>query len=272
MKPAAFRYHRPTTPAEAWEALAADPGAKVLAGGQSLVPLLSMRLAAPSALVDINGIRGLDAIEITDEGVRVGALVRHADLLASPAAREAQPLLALALSHVAHATIRNRGTCVGSIAHADPSAELPAVLALLGGSLTAGSARGTRVIPAADLFIGPLETTLDHDELALAVTFPALPAGAGVAYDEIARRHGDYAMAGVAALVAPDGTVTASYVSCSEVPTVVDLTGVPDDELGAVALRHLDPVEDIHATADYRAHLVEVLTRRVVSEARKARA
>ena len=277
MKPAPFRYHRPATPAEAWEILATEQGAKVLAGGQSLVPLLSMRLASPPALVDINHLHadgpgaGLDAIEVRPEGVYVGALVRHADLLASPQARAAQPLLAQALAHVAHPTIRNRGTSVGSLVHADSAAELPAVLALLGGSLEVGSVRGTRTVPASELFVGPLESSLAPDELALRALFPALPDGAGVAFDEIARRHGDYAMCGVAALVQGE-TVRAAYLSVSDVPTVVDLTGVPDDELGEVALKHLDPADDIHATAAYRAQLVRVLTAKVVREAsRRAR-
>jgi 2-furoyl-CoA dehydrogenase FAD binding subunit len=267
VKPAPFRYHRPATPAEAWETLAADPGAKVLAGGQSLVPLLSMRLASPPALVDINAVAGLDAVEIRDDGVYVGALVRHADLLASPEAGKVQPLLAQALAHVAHPTIRNRGTSVGSLVHADSAAELPAVLALLGGSVVVGSVRGTRTVPAADLFVGPLESSLRPDELALGALFPGLPDGAGVAFDEVARRHGDYALCGVAALVQGE-TVRASYLSVSDVPTVVDLTGVPEEELGDVALRHLDPMGDIHATAGYRAQLVRVLTKKVVRQAR----
>ena len=271
MKPAPFRYHRPATPAEAWETLAAEAGAKVLAGGQSLVPLLSMRLASPPALVDINAVAGLDAIEVRDDGVYVGALVRHADLLASAEAHKVQPLLAQALTHVAHPTIRNRGTSVGSLVHADSAAELPAVLALLGGSLDVGSVRGTRTVPAEELFVGPLESSLAPDELALGALFPALPDGAGVAFGEIARRHGDYALAGVAALFDAGG-VRASYLSVSDVPTVVDLTGVPDEELGEAALEHLDPIGDIHGTADYRAQLVRVLTRKVVREAKEAAA
>jgi carbon-monoxide dehydrogenase medium subunit len=276
VKPAPFRYYRPATPAEAWETLAAEerqgPGAKVLAGGQSLVPLLSMRLASPPALVDINAVAGLDAIEVRDAagpGVYVGALVRHADLLASPVARGAQPLLAEALAHVAHPTIRNRGTSVGSLVHADSAAELPAVLALLGGSLEVGSVRGIRTVGAEELFVGPLESSLAPDELALGAFFPALPDGAGVAFAEVARRHGDYALCGVAALVRGE-SVRVSYLSVSDVPTVVDLSGVPEAELGTAALEHLDPIGDIHGTADYRAHLVRVLTAKVVREAREA--
>ena len=266
MKPAPFAYHRPTTLDEALATLAADPHAKVLAGGQSLVPLLSMRLARPSALVDLNGLPGLDTIEVTEAGVRVGALARHAEVLASADVRRSQPLVSLALSHVAHATIRNRGTTVGSLVHADAAAEMPVVLTLLGGSVEAASVRGRRTIAAADLFLGPLESSLAPDEIALSAFFPALPPGAGVAFEEIARRHGDYALCGVAALA--DGeSVRAGFVSVSDVPTVVDLTGVPAGERGEAALAQLDPQGDIHATATYRSELVRVLTERVVQSA-----
>ena len=279
MKPAPFAYVRPGTLAAALAALAENPDAKVLAGGQSLVPLLSMRLAAPAALVDINGLPDLDAVTCTGDGVRVGALARHADVLASAEARRVQPLLAMALAHVAHATIRNRGTTVGSLVHADAAAEMPVVLKLLGGSVDAASARGTRTIAADDLFLGPLESSLAHDEVAVSAFFPALPAASGVAFDEIARRHGDYALAGVAALVRLDGDAVvearAGYLSVSDVPTVVDLTGSlgagPTDETlaacGEAALAELDPAGDIHATADYRAQLVRVLTSRVLRAA-----
>lgn len=270
MKPAPFSYLRPGSLSDALTALAGAPDAKVLAGGQSLVPLLSMRLASPGTLVDINGIPDLDTVTVTTDGVRVGALARHADVLAHDGARAAQPLLAMALAHVAHATIRNRGTTVGSIVHADAAAEMPMVLTLLGGSVEVASVRGTRTIPAAELFLGPLESSLAHDEVATSAYFPALAAGAGVAFDEIARRHGDYALCGVAALVDGD-TVRAGFVSVSDVPTVVDLSGVPDDDLGEAALAALDPAEDIHASAAYRSQLVRVLTTRVVRAARASR-
>ena len=266
MKPAPFAYVRPRTLDEALEALAGDPGAKVLAGGQSLVPLLSMRLAAPTLLVDINGLPDLDHLTCSDDGVRIGALARHADVLADAEAQRVQPLVAMALRHVAHATIRNRGTTVGSLVHADAAAEMPVVLKLLGGSLEVASSSGRRTIAADDLFAGPLESTLAHDEIALAASFPALTPGAGVAFDEVSRRHGDYALCGAAALV-EDERVRVGYLSVSDVPTVVDLTGVAEADLGDVALEHLDPAGDIHATADYRAQLVRVLTRRVVRAA-----
>ena len=167
MKPAPFDYVRARSVAEAVSALASDPGAKVLAGGQSLVPLLSMRLAAPSRLVDVNEIPGLDAITVEDGGVRVGALARHAAVLASPDVRRVQPLVSLALADVAHPTIRNRGTTVGSIVHADAAAEMPVVLRLLGGSVEVEGSAGRRTIAADDLYLGPLESSLAHDEVAL---------------------------------------------------------------------------------------------------------
>ena len=270
MKPAPFAYLRPSTLEEALAALAGEQGAKVLAGGQSLVPLLSMRLAAPSMLVDINALPGLGFVTCDEAGVRIGALARHADVLASTEAAEAQPLLAMALRHVAHPTIRNRGTTVGSLVHADAAAEMPMVLRLLEGSVDVASVRGRRTIPAAELFAGPLETTMAHDEVAVGAFFPALAEGAGVAFQEIARRHGDYALVGVAALVETDGEeVTRArlgYVSVSDVPVVVDVTDALEDP-ATRALAELEPADDIHATAAYRAHLVTVLTPRVLAAA-----
>jgi len=270
VKPAPFAFARPSTLEEALEALAGEPGAKVLAGGQSLVPLLSMRLAAPSMLIDINALPDLDHITVDETGVRIGALARHAEVLASPEAAASQPLLAMALRHVAHPTIRNRGTTVGSLVHADAAAEMPMVLRLLEGSVDVASVRGRRTIPARELFVGPLESTLAHDEIAVEAFFPALPDGGGVAFQEIARRHGDYALVGVAAYVECSADeVTAArvgYVSVSDVPVVVDVIDALDDPEEA-ALAQLDPAEDIHASADYRAHLVKVLTPRVLSAA-----
>jgi 2-furoyl-CoA dehydrogenase FAD binding subunit len=273
LKPAPFSFVRPQGLQHALQALAADPGAKVLAGGQSLVPLLNMRLAAPSTLVDINGLPDLDEVQVTDDGVRVGALARHADVLASPDVRRVQPLVSLALAHVAHATIRNRGTVVGSLVHADAAAELPMVLTLLGGSVTVRSMAGPRRIEAADLFAGPLESTVRHDEIALQAFFPALDEGEGVAFEEVARRHGDYALCGAGAVVRLEGDAVASarigYLSVCDVPTVVDVTGAwgSPDAAADLALARLDPVDDVHATAAYRVRLVRVLTARVLRAA-----
>jgi 2-furoyl-CoA dehydrogenase FAD binding subunit len=279
VKPAPFAFVRPHGLQHALEALAADPGAKVLAGGQSLVPLLSMRLAAPSTLVDINALPELDGVRVDETGIRVGALARHADVLASPDVRRVQPLLPLALAHVAHATIRNRGTVVGSLVHADAAAELPAVLCVLDGRVTAVSVRGSRTIRADALYAGPLESTVRHDEIAVEAYVPALAPGEGVGFQELARRHGDYALCGVAAVVRVSGdrvvSARAGYLSVADVPTVVDLTAALDgvvstsstDAAGDAALAHLDPADDLHATAAYRARLVRVLTARALRAA-----
>ncbi|NIJ13183.1 carbon-monoxide dehydrogenase medium subunit [Saccharomonospora amisosensis] len=281
MKPAPFEFARPTSLAAALELLATHPDAKVLAGGQSLIPLLSMRLASPGMLVDINAIAELSRITWDSSGVRVGAVARHADVEAHPQARRVQPLLSKALRLVAHPAIRNRGTTVGSIVHADAAAEMPTVLRLLEGHVTAASTRGTRTIPADELFAGPLESTVRKDELVTEAFFPSLGERCGVGCDEIARRHGDYALCGVAAVVcsAPDGRVTsvrAGYFSVCEVPTVVELSEVfasgefTDRALAdaaELAAASLDPVDDIHGSADYRGQLARVLTRRVVRAA-----
>lgn len=273
MKPAPFDYVRPGSLEEALRALAGHAEAKVLAGGQSLVPLLSMRLAAPAVLVDINALPDLDFVRADADGVRIGALARHAQVLASPDVRRVQPLVSLALANVAHATIRNRGTTVGSLVHADAAAEMPMVLRLLEGSVDVVGPNGRRTIAAEDLYVGPLESSLHHDEIAVEAFFPALPSSTGVAFEEIARRHGDYAMAGVAAVVTVDGDhvtrARAGYLSVSDVPVIVDLTEAlrNGDAPGEAALAHLDPETDIHASAEYRAHLVKVLTGRVLAAA-----
>jgi 2-furoyl-CoA dehydrogenase FAD binding subunit len=212
-------------------------------------------------------------VRVDASRVHLGALARHADVLASPDVRRTQPLVSLALAHVAHATIRNRGTTVGSIVHADAAAEMPMVLTLLGGSVTVASTSGTRTIPAGELYAGPLESTLHHDEIALEATFPALAPGEGVAFEEIARRHGDYALVGVGAVVRVEDdrvvSARAGYLSVCDVPTVVDLTEAWDrpDDAAELALAELDPADDIHATATYRAQLVRVLTGRVLRAA-----
>ena len=274
MKPAPFRWHGPRSVAQAVATLAdVDGDGKVLAGGQSLVPVLAMRLAEPANLVDINGVGELDFVTAAPTGVTVGALARHSRVQRDAAARTVQPLLAQGLALVAHPTIRNRGTTVGSLAHADPSGEMTAVLALTGGTVTAVSVRGRRVIPAADFFVGVLESALLPDELAVEAFFPALPAGAGSAFVEIARRHGDYALCGVGAIVrlTSDGEVLSlrcAYLSVSEVPVVLDLTeSWSIGRAAADAMAALDPPSDLHATADYRRHLAGVLTVRAAEAA-----
>lgn len=273
MKPAPFRWHGPRSVDEAVAILAqVGTEGKVLAGGQSLVPVLAMRLAEPAHLVDINRVDGLDSITVDETGVRIGALVRHAQLERHDGAAAVQPLIRQGLLNVAHPTIRNRGTTVGSLAHADPSGEMTSVLALTGGSVTARSARGERTIDAGEFFLGPLESCLEADELAVSAFFPALPADSGTAFVEIARRHGDYAMCGVGSVVTlTDGEVTAvrcSYLSVSDTPLVVDLTqAYLSGDLAAAARDSVDPTGDIHASADYRRHLAGVMTVRSVGRA-----
>ena len=215
MKPAPFLYYAPFSLEEVL-ALLSEHGdeAKVLAGGQSLVPLMSMRLASPARIVDINRLPGLADITTDDSGMRVGALARHRDLERyDDSARYANVLPRQATEHVAHATIRNRGTTVGSLVHADPAAEMPAVLRLLGGSVEAvSSARGSRTITADQLFVGPLESALEPDEIAVAATFPHPPEGSGSGWVELSRRHGDYALVGVGAV----GVVTEVTLQAAE--------------------------------------------------------
>jgi carbon-monoxide dehydrogenase medium subunit len=280
VKPSPFRYSRPESVADALALL--DMEAKVLAGGQSLVPLLSMRLAAPEHLVDINRLAELSYVKLADGTVCVGALARHAEVLASPAAAAAQPLLRKALRYVAHPAIRNRGTTVGSLVHADPAGEMPAVLALLGGTVRVASTTAERTIEASEFFLGPLESAVEPDELAIEAQFPVLsPAGAGTGFAEISRRRGDYAICGVAAMawLSADGRVggaTAAYLSVGPVPVVLDLTeavagAAPDatafPAAADLAREHLRPAADIHATAAYRRHLAGVLTERALLEA-----
>jgi carbon-monoxide dehydrogenase medium subunit len=282
VKPPPFDHHAPETLEEALEILSrTGEDAKVLAGGQSLIPLLNMRLAAPAHLVDINRVASLDTLEVTKEGVRVGALARHARVERSGEAAAVQPLLRAALLHVAHPVIRNRGTVVGSLAHADPAAELPAVLALLDGTVEAATTAGRRTVGAAEFFAGPLESSLRPGELATGAFFPALAANAGSAFAEVARRHGDYAMAGAAALVTVDedqrvSSARVAYLGVAATPLVLDLTGVLDRRppvtcdwaaAAAYARDHMDTDEDIHASAEYRRHLAGVLTERVLRAA-----
>jgi aerobic carbon-monoxide dehydrogenase medium subunit len=284
VKPPPLRYSRPDSVPGALAALeSSGPSGKVLAGGQSLIPLLSMRLAGPCQLVDINRLAELAYVRAGTGGeVRVGALARQAQVLRDEAAAAAQPLLAQALRWVAHAAIRNRGTVVGSLAHADPAAELPAVLALLDGSVRLASSSGERVLRAAEFFRGPLETAAEPGELATEAVFPALPPAAGTAFTEISRRQGDYAVCGVAALVrlAPDGRISQARVACLPSvsrPLVIDVSaaaagagGEPDFTAAAAQVREQASAEpDLHASAGYRRHLAGVLAARALAGAHR---
>ena len=270
MKPAPFDYVRAESLAEAHDVLAAESSdAAVIAGGQSLVPLLSMRMARPSVVVDIMHVDGLGGISIEDNCIRVGATVRQAELLAWPDLAKHQPLLAQALPWVGHAQTRARGTVCGSVALADPSAELPLVLAALGGNIVLSSKAGRRSVKAADFFSGIMSTARNDDELIESVSFPCRGEGEGFAFREFARRHGDFAIVACAA-VASAKTVRLAVGGVADRPVVRDFDDAVDDALASFA-SELDARDDLHATADYRRMLVRELGRATIDEARQCR-
>jgi carbon-monoxide dehydrogenase medium subunit len=249
MKPPPFEYHAPGSVAEAISMLASLEDSKVLAGGQSLIPLLNFRLARPAHLVDINGLDELNRIYERDGGVAVGATVRQADAETDPLLGRRCPLLPLALRLVAHPVIRNRGTVCGSLAHADPAAELCAALLALDGRVTAKSERGERVIAAADFFRGPMDSVLAPDELLTEAWFP--PTTGPVAIAEEVRRHGDFAMAGAARAgdrIALFGVATRPVLADPADPT-----------------RGLNPSSDPECSPEFRLHLVRELVARVMA-------
>jgi carbon-monoxide dehydrogenase medium subunit len=247
VKPPPLEYHAPASVEEACELLGSLEDAKVLAGGQSLIPLLNFRLARPAHLVDINRLRGVEAIYERDGGVAVQALARQAAVEDSDVVSRVCPLLTSAVRLVAHRVIRNRGTVCGSIAHADPASELPAVLLALGGHVIAHSSRGDRVIDASALFKGVFETALEPDELLVEAWFPA--SSGDFAIVEESRRHGDFALAGV--VRASDRL---ALFGVAPTPVLAD----PSDPV-----RGLQPSGDLEATSEFRLHLVRVLTERV---------
>jgi carbon-monoxide dehydrogenase medium subunit len=255
--------------------------AKVLAGGQSLMPMLNFRLARPAALVDTNRLAQLDDVRVENGVLEVGALTRQRRLERDPGATAA-PLLAEALRLVGHPAIRNRGTVAGSIAHADPAAELPAALLCLDGRVVATSRRGPRLIPGAEFFRGPLTTALEPDELVTAVQFRLPPAGAGHACLEVARRHGDFALVGAMAIVALDrdggiGAVRLAIFGAGPIPCRFSkaeelLSGAPVDrariaEFARLVAESVEPMSDLHASAAYRRRVAGVLTERAVTRA-----
>lgn len=259
-------------------ALAASNGdAKVLAGGQSLVPMLNFRVVDAPLFVDINGIEGLDLIEEKEDGgLRIGALTRYFALETSVSVRDRFPVLHEAMKHVAHLAIRNRGTIGGSLSHADPAAELPMMAVLLDAKIVAAGPDGEREIPAGDFFTAPLTTVLAPDEIVVAVDLPGLPAATGWGFEEFAQRRGDFAVAGVAALVTREGgTVTNTRIALMglhDTPvrarSAEAAFGESGIEAAAVAARQdADPMNDLHGSADYRRHLAEALTRRVLTAA-----
>jgi carbon-monoxide dehydrogenase medium subunit len=279
LKPAPFEYVRARSLDEALAAL--DGDGKILAGGQSLVPMLNMRLVRPARLVDINAVPGLDAVRARpDGGLDIGALVRHTDLLTSPLVQARAPLLATAAAHVGHRAIRNRGTVGGSLAHADPAAELPAALLALDAGVVVAGRAGHRRLPLAELFVGLLTTALAPDEILTGIEIPDARA-AGWGFAELARRAGDFAIAGVAAVVSggPDRCTGARLVAFGADDRPVRLRAAEDAIVGraastglaaraaAEAPRDCRPSSDVHASAEYRTHLVRVLAEDAVRDA-----
>ena len=282
MKPPKFDYHAPAGVDEALALLERYAGdAKILAGGQSLVPLLNFRLSRPAALIDLNRIPSLAYVRAENGEVRFGAMTRQRTIEFSPVVAERVPLLTEATRWVGHLPIRSRGTIGGSLAHADPSAEYPAVLAALDGSVVARGPKGERVVTAGDLFQSYLTTSLAPEEILVEVRIPAMPAGAGYAFEELSRRHGDFALVGIAAVVARDGErcTMARLATAGTGPVPIRLRAAEQilerDGLGDAAIEAagrraselVEPDSDIHASSDYRRHLTGVLTGRAIKRA-----
>jgi len=284
VKPAPFEYFRARSVEEAIDLLSEHgPDAKPLAGGQSLIPAMNFRLATPAVLVDLNEAVGLSDVTAQDDGLHIGGMTRHRTLEQSETVARNAPLVTAAMPFVAHAAIRTRGTLGGSLAHADPAAELPAVMLALDAVFTVQSRQGARHVRAADFFTGLFTTALEAGELLTEVTIPPRPVRSTYAFQEIARRHGDYALAGAAAAVAVDehGRCTSARVallSVADRPVLAEharraLEGErPTAEAigaaaAAAAAHDIDPPGDIHASSQYRRHLAAVLMRRVLERA-----
>jgi len=282
LKPAPFEYHRPRELSEALALLReiGDDG-KILAGGQSLMPMMNFRLAQPPHLIDINFINSLDYIRSANGAIKIGCLARQARALGDSLIRRCAPLIAAALPHVGYAQTRNRGTVCGSLAHADPAAELPAALLALDGSVTVARVDGKREIAARKFFQSYFSTALGADEMVVETSIPVQPANSGSSFVEFARRFGDFAIVGVAAtLVLEKDRIADARIALTGVADKPwRERGVEEKLLGQKASAELfaavahdvagaiDPGSDIHATADYRRSLAEVLTRRALSEA-----
>lgn len=279
MKPAPFAYKKARSLDEAVALLGQHADAKLLAGGQSLIATLNMRLSSPGLLIDINGISGLDKIELKDGVVEIGALVRHAQAERSDIIARHAPLIARALPHIAHPAIRNRGTLCGSVAFADPAAELPACLLALDGEVVATSPKGKRTIKAQDFFKGLFETALSADEIVTALRIPAAKTDTCVGFAELARRHGDYALVGLAASARADGQkladVRLAFFGVGDKPVraaKAEAALAGGDIDAAVAALELSPHDDVQATAKTKKHLAGVLLKRVAAQLMEARA
>lgn len=284
MKPAPFDYFAPTSVDEARGLLNQyGDDAKILAGGQSLVPVMALRLSQPSVVIDVNRLRELDYIRDDAHGLAIGAITRHRTVERSPQVREKAPLLSAAIEWIGHPQIRNRGTIGGSLAHADPAAELPALAVALDATFTVTNASGAkRTLKASDFFVSYLTTALAADDLLSEIYFPSLPAGMGWSFKEIARRHGDFALVGVAATVGLDGAGACSDVRVAlfgVAPTPVRAPGAEQALLGqkpgeqaiaaaaAAIASDIDPPADVHASAAYRVYVATNLVRQALTEA-----
>lgn len=279
MKPPLFRYEAPRTLRDAVAVLASDPDAMVLAGGQSLVPAMNFRVATPSLLVDIQHVEGLKGIAIEDDTIVIKAMTRHRELELDPEVRRVNPLIAETMQHVAHVPIRNRGTVVGSLCHADPSAEMPLLFVLLDGTLVATSPVGTRHIAAADFFQSFLTTSRRQDEIVVEARLPALPVGAGFAFDEVTRRHGDFALVGIGCVLSLDGSgrvqnIRLAACGISDRPVRLKaaeaaLNGslLAAGDLAAAARASADAVtqaDDMNTSMSYRRRVLSGLIQRLV--------
>jgi len=280
VKPAAFDFHRAASLDDALILLAEHPHAKPLAGGQSLIPAMNFRLSRPEALVDLNAVRELAGIQATaGGGLLIGAMTLHATVERSADVQRLAPLLAEAMPHVAHPQIRNRGTLGGSLAHADPSAELPAVALALNATFVVRSRARERRVDAVDFFTGLFVTALDPGELLIAVEIPPRAVRSGHSFLEVARRHGDFALAGVAAELSldADGRIASARVgllSVGDRPVLASSTAALVGREATPAIfasvadavrEEVDPPSDIHADARYRRHLAGVLTQRALA-------
>jgi aerobic carbon-monoxide dehydrogenase medium subunit len=278
VKPAPFAYKKARSLEEAVALLGEHRDARLLAGGQSLIATLNMRLSAPSLLIDINGIGGLDGISHKAGTIAIGALTRHAAAERSDVIAKHAALLARALPHIGHAAIRNRGTLGGSIAFADPAAELPACLLALDGEVDATGPKGKRTIKAADFFKGLFETALGPQDVLTAIRVPAAAKDSRVGFAELTRRHGDYAIVGLAASARGDGKgladVRLAYFGVGTTPMRVknaEAALVAGNVDAAVVALDLDPQDDLQASAAVKKHLAGVLLRRVAKQLMEAR-
>lgn len=282
MKPPVFDYQRPRSVEETLDLLASHDGdAKVLAGGQSLVPMMNMRLAMPAVLVDINHVPGLNGISVDGDVIVLGALTRHREAELSPLLAEHHPVIAEAAGHISHVTIRNRGTVAGSIAHCDPAAEWPTVGLATEFTIVAHSKSGERRIAIDDLLVGPFTTTLNDDELITQVRVPKLAADAGAAFVEFSRVHGNFAIASVCAVVGVvDGEISSARIALGGVAATAIMVPAASELLigrapgteafaqAAGAVRDsIDPGSDVQATGDYRRQLAGTLVERALAQA-----